>query len=97
MRGRVEIVAGEMAKGALRTEPGKAKMLKTRHEIRRAWRHVSNILVREEQPDLSSEVRKLAEGMRPPMTDREWMVAALVERAREPRNREGPIRRRLLG
>jgi hypothetical protein len=67
-------------------------MIKTRHEVRSAWQVVSDILVREGQSDLSSEVRKLAEGMRPPMTDREWMVAGLVERAREPRNRESPIR-----
>jgi hypothetical protein len=92
MRGRVEIVAGELSRGALRAEPGKAKMLQTRHEVRRAWQDVSDILVREGQSDLSAEVKKLAEGMRQPMTDREWMAAGLVERAREPRNREGPSR-----
>lgn len=92
MRDRVETVARELAAGGLRAEKGKAKMVETRHEVRRAWQDVSDILVREGQSDLSAEVRKLAEGMRPPMTEREWMAEALVERAREPPKREGPIR-----
>jgi hypothetical protein len=91
MRDRIETVARELATGGLRTEKGKAKMVETQHEVRRAWQDVSDILVREGHSALSSEVRKLAEGMRPPMTDREWMAAGLVERARE-RNRQGPSR-----
>ncbi len=92
MRDRVETVARGLTTGGLRAEKGKAKMLDTQREVRRAWHDVSDILVREGQSDLSAEVRKLAEGMRPPMTDREWIAAGLVERAREPRNREGPSR-----
>jgi hypothetical protein len=67
-------------------------MVETRHEVRRAWQEIGDILVREGHSDLSAEVRKLAEGMRPPMTDREWMAAGIVERAREPRNRDSPTR-----
>jgi hypothetical protein len=89
IRDRLQVVARELATGGIRAEKGKAKMVETRREVRRAWRDVSDILVREGQLDLSAEVRKLAEGMRPPMTDREWMAAGLVEHAREPRNREG--------
>jgi hypothetical protein len=92
MQDRVETVARELAAGGLRAENGKAKMVKTRHEVRRAWLDVSDILVREGHSDLSAEVRKLGEGMRPPVTEREWLAAALVERAREGHNREGPIR-----
>jgi hypothetical protein len=92
LRDRAETVARELATGGLRAEKGKAKMIETRYEVRRAWQDVSEILVREGQLDLSAEVRKLAEGMRPPMTDREWMAAELVERSREPRNRESPTR-----
>jgi hypothetical protein len=92
MRDRVETAARELAMGGLRAEKGKAKMIETRHEVRRAWQDVSDILVREGQSDLSAEVRKLAEGIGPPMTDKEWMAARLVERAREPRNCEGPSR-----
>ncbi len=92
MRDRVDTVARELATGGLRAEKGKERMVKTRHEVRRAWQDVSDMLVQEGQRDLSVEVRKLAEGMRPPMTDREWMAAGLVERAREQRNREGPSR-----
>jgi hypothetical protein len=92
MRDRVEILARELAAGGLRAEKGRAKMIETRHVVRRAWQAVSDILVREGHSYLSAEVRKLAEGMRPPMTDREWMAAGLVERARDARNREGPSR-----
>ncbi len=92
MRDRVEAVARELATGGLRTEKGKAKMLDTRREVQRAWQDVSDILVQDGQLDLSTEVRKLADGMRPPMTDKEWMAARLVERAREHLNREGPSR-----
>jgi len=92
MQDRVDTVARELATGGLRAEKGKAKMVETRHEVRRAWGDVSDILVREGQLDLSAEVRKLAEGMHPPMTDREWIAAGLVERAREPRNRDSPTR-----
>jgi hypothetical protein len=92
MRDRAEMVAWQLAKGAQPAEPGKAKMLETLHEARRAWQEVSNILIREGQSDLSAQVLKFAEGMRPPMTDREWMAAGLVERSREPRTRESPIR-----
>ena len=63
-------------------------MAETRHEVRRAWQDVSDILVREGHSDLSAEVRKLAEGMRSPMTDREWVAAKLVERSREQRTPE---------
>jgi hypothetical protein len=92
MRDRVEAVARELATGGLQAEKGNAKMVETRQEVRRAWQDVSDILVRQGQSDLSAEVRKLAEAMRAPMTDREWIAAGLVERAREPRNREGPSR-----
>jgi hypothetical protein len=92
MRERVETVAPELAAGGLRAEKGKAKMVETRHEVQRAWQDVSDILIREGRSHLSAEVKKLAEGMRPPMTDREWIAAGLVGRARAPRNREGPSR-----
>jgi DNA-binding transcriptional MerR regulator len=92
MRDRVETVARELTTGGLRAESGKATLLETRQVVRRAWQHVSDILVRQGQSDLSAEVRKLAEGMRPPMTDREWIAEAMVARARESRNRESPRR-----
>ena len=92
MRTRAELVAQELGKVGLWAEPGKAKLLKTRNEVRRAWQDVSGILVREGQSDLSAQVRKFVEEMRPPMTDREWLAAELVEGSREPRTPESPIR-----
>jgi hypothetical protein len=88
MRNRVEIVARELAAGGLRAEQAKPKMVETRREVRRAWQYVSDILVREGQLELSAEVRKLAGAMPPPMTDREWMAAGLVESAHERRSPE---------
>jgi hypothetical protein len=86
------MVARELAKGGLRTEPGKVKLLETRNEARRAWRDVSDILIREGHSDLSAQVQKFMDGMPPPMIERERLAAELVERSREPRTRESPIR-----
>jgi hypothetical protein len=90
MRARTEAVARELVEGRLRVEPGKAGMLRTRGEIRRAWNEVSDILIRQRQLDLARQVRRFADHMSPAMTEKEGIAAQLLERAREnpKRNRE---------
>lgn len=82
MRARAEGVARELAEGRLRVEPGKADLVRTRNQIRRAWQVVSDILVRQSQPDLAAQVRQFADRMSPPMTEKESIAAQLLERAR---------------
>ncbi len=90
MRERAESVARDLARGGVQVEAGKAKLMETRDSIRRAWWAVGEILIREKQPDLAAQVRRFAEQMPPPMTEREWLASRLSERTRSPRAREGP-------
>jgi hypothetical protein len=92
LRDRVEIVGRELAKGALRAEPGKAKLLDTRQVALRAWQDVSDTLIREAHLDLSAQVQKFVDGMPRPMTERERLAASVVERLRDPRTRESRTR-----
>jgi hypothetical protein len=92
MRERAESVARELAKGDLRVEPAKAKLVETRKEVRRGWGAVGDILIREGQPDLAAQARRFADQMPTPVTEREWWAARLVEHARDPRERGGPTR-----
>jgi hypothetical protein len=90
MRERAEAVAQELAQGRLRVEPGKASLVNTRNEVRQAWLAVGDILIRERQPELAAHIRRFADQMTPPLTEKEWVAARMAERAREPRAREGP-------
>jgi hypothetical protein len=90
MRERVEAVARDLARGGARVEPGKAKLMQTHETVRRAWWAVSEILIRDKQPDLAAQVRRFAEQMLPPKTEGEWLADKLVEHIRPPRAREGP-------
>jgi hypothetical protein len=92
MRERAEAVARELGKGGLRVEPGKGKLIDTRKEVRRAWQALSDILIRAGQSELATRVKRFADQMPPPMTDREWLAAELVERTHEPSSRESPAR-----
>jgi hypothetical protein len=90
MRERAEAVARELAKGKLRIEPGKASLLATRNEIRRAWLAVGDILIRERQPELAAHVRRFSDEISAPLTEKEWLASRLAVRTRDPRVREGP-------
>jgi Relaxase/Mobilisation nuclease domain len=90
MRERAKAVARDLSTGSALVEPGKTKLMETRVNVRRAWWTVSEILIRDKQPDLADQVRRFAEQMPPPMTEREWLAARLTERAREPREHAGP-------
>lgn len=92
MRERAEAVAQELGKGKLRIEPGKASLVATRNEVRRAWLTVGDILIRERRPELAAQIIRFVDQMKPPLTEREWLAESITERAREPRAREGPTR-----
>jgi len=92
MRERAASLARDLVNGDISVESGKAKLVETRKEVRRAWQAVSAILIREGQPDLSAQVRRFAEQMPPPMTEREWMATKLAQRPRDPRERGNSTR-----
>ena len=92
LRERAEAAARHLAQGRAAVEPGKDKLAQTRDTVRRAWWAVSEILVRNKQPDLAAQVRQFAEQMPPALPERERLAKELLERARPPRAREGPTR-----
>jgi Relaxase/Mobilisation nuclease domain len=90
IRARAEAVARELAHGRLRIEAGRASLVSTRNEVRRAWLAVGDILVRQQQPELAAHVRRFSDEMPPPQTEKEWLAARLVASTRDPRTRDGP-------
>lgn len=92
MRERAEAAARARSEGGLQVEPGKARLVETRNQVRRAWCTVSEILIREHQLGLAAQVRRFIDQMPPPITEREWLAGKLVEHIRSPRAREGPTR-----
>jgi Relaxase/Mobilisation nuclease domain len=87
-RKRVEAVYGELVKGKLQVESGKAKLLRTREEVRRGWLAVSDELARQGHPEIAAQVRRHVEQMPRPLTEKEHIATILLEHAREPRVRE---------
>jgi hypothetical protein len=90
MRDRSEAVAQELAQGRLRIEPGKASLVNTRNEVRRAWLAVGDTLIRARQPELAAHVRRFSEEMPTPQTEKERLAARLTGRILQSRVREGP-------
>ena len=90
MSNKVESVAAELLKGNIRVEAGKSQLVQTRKEVERGWRAVSEILVREGQPELASQVERFVNLMPAPRTENEQIAVSLLERTRKPRAMELP-------
>ena len=88
MRARAEAVARELKTGDLRVEPGKAKLLRTHDDVRRAWLAVSDNLAQEKHQELAVQVRRYAEQMPAPFTEKERLAARILKHARESPARE---------
>ncbi len=75
--------------GKLQVEPGKAKLIRTRQEVRRAWLAVSDTLARQGHPEIAAQVKRYVEQMPKPLTEKEYIATKLLARhAREPRVQE---------
>jgi len=94
MKERTQTVAHELVQGGLKIELTKAGMLRTRGELRHAWKAVGDILIRQQQPDLARQVKQFTDRMPPVMTEKEAIAAQLLERARlrSERDRDSPSR-----
>jgi hypothetical protein len=82
MRAQAEAVAGELLKGKLLVEPGKKKVAETRSQVETAWRTVGDMLARQGQAELATQLRGFVDAMSPARTDKEWVAAALMETTR---------------
>ena len=87
-RKRVEAVHGELVKRKLHVEPGKAKLLRTREEVRRGWLAVSDELTRQGHAEIAAQIRRYVGEMPKPLTEKEYIATILSEHARKPRVRE---------
>jgi hypothetical protein len=87
-RKRVEAVRGELVKGKLQVESGKATLIGTRQEVLRGWQAASDELTRQGHPAIAAQVRRYVEQMPRPLTEKEFIAMILLEQAREPKTRE---------
>jgi hypothetical protein len=92
MRDRVEGVAQELAQGRLKVEPGKASLVDTRNEVRRAWLAVGDILIHQGHSQLAVHVRQFVDQMAPPLTEKERIAMSLNQTLRDKLMRERPTR-----
>jgi hypothetical protein len=74
--------------GKLEVEPGKAKLIRGRQEVRRGWHAVGEELTRQGHPEIAAQIKRYVEQMPKPLTEKEYIAMNLLERAREPRNRK---------
>ena len=81
-RARTESVAAQLLKGALRVEPGKAKLVDTRKQIDRGWRATSEMLRTQGHSELAARVEGFLAQMLPPRTERELIAQDLQKFSR---------------
>jgi predicted transcriptional regulator len=87
-RKRADAVARELAGGGLKDEPAKARLLETRRQVLRAWNEIADNLVRQGEGDLALAVRKFAEQLPPPRTEKAWIAERLREQSKTRRREE---------
>jgi MobA/VirD2-like, nuclease domain len=87
MRMRTEVIARELASGGLKPDPGQRVLLETRQAVLDGWRGLSDHLERDGNPQLAGAVRRFAEAMLPPMTEKETIARQIGAHLRDHRNR----------
>lgn len=90
MRARAEAVARELATGGLRSDPGQRVLLETRKTVLDGWRGLADLIERDGNPQLGVAVRRFAEAMPPPRTEKETIARQIEAHFREHRVREQP-------
>jgi hypothetical protein len=88
LRARAEAVAEELATGGLKSDPGQRVLLETRREVLNGWRGLADVLERRGEPQLAGAVRRFAETMPSPLTEKETMARQLEAQLRSHRIRE---------
>lgn len=83
MQSRTENAAAEILKGLVVPELGKSKMVETRRDVQRGWHAISRLLCDTGRPELAVQAMNFVQQMPPPRTDKERLVAELVEHWRE--------------
>ena len=93
VRERVEGATAELSQSTQRTDPGKSRLTRTRHEVRQGWQAVSAVLARQGEGALAQEVSQYLASMPPPKTEREALAEALMAHSSKTRERDRPATR----
>jgi hypothetical protein len=90
---RALAVARELREGHLHAGAGKNTLLNTRKKVERGWQSVSDLLERDGEHDLASQVRRFVRQMPRLATEREWIATRLLTRPhRSSAKPQSPIR-----
>ncbi len=81
MRERVEAAAVALRPADRVGEPAKLRLRETRRELERGWLATSEALRSQGQNALAEQTRHFVRSLPPARTEREWLVAGLVEQA----------------
>lgn len=85
MRERLEAAAVALRTPDRAREPAKLRLRETRRELERGWLATSEALRRQGQTALAEQARDFVRSLQPVRTEREWLMAGLVEQARRER------------
>ena len=87
MRCKAEWVAGELLRGGLRAEPGKAKLLATRVRVIQDWNAAAANLRDQGEPQLAREVEGFVRRMPDVVTGNERIAKGLLAQVAAQRSR----------
>lgn len=87
MRAKVEGVARELQDGALRVEPGKAKLIETRRGVVADWLATAEMLRAQGEPKLAAQVERFVKSMSAVRTEKEQIAAGLLAQIEAQRGR----------
>jgi hypothetical protein len=84
---RAVAIARDLSAGRVHAGAGKESLMRTRRAVENGWLRASELLDRQGERVLASEVRQFVYRMPPPRTDREWLAAQLREHLAASRSR----------
>jgi hypothetical protein len=76
-RDHASAIARELSAGRVAAGVGKQSLLRTRRNVEDGWLRVSDLLYRQGETELASQVRQFLRRMPPPITEREWLANSL--------------------
>jgi hypothetical protein len=88
MRDRVEAVATGLREADRTGDPAKARIRETRRDLERGWFATGDALRRQGQSALAHQTRQFVRNLPPARTEREWLMARLLEQGRSRRAQE---------
>ncbi|NNM62027.1 MAG: relaxase/mobilization nuclease domain-containing protein [Steroidobacteraceae bacterium] len=88
LRDRVEAVATGLREADRTCDPAKARIRETRRDLERGWLATGDALRSQGQSALADQTRQFVRNLPPARTEREWLMAGLLEQGRSRRVQE---------